>query len=350
MQKLIQEAKQVYQENFNNEVTFERAVFFSWGCVIGDCTFCYMSTQPLDKVVKETKRSNASILAEFILCKHLGWDIGFFTGGIGVLKPDELEFLLKAIYQITQEKIWLSVGPVSKPLLQRYLPYIRGVVGSTETINPVLHKQVCPSKPLKPYEIMFETAKELNLERAMTFIVGMGETREDLSLLKEFITKYEINKIHMYGLIPQKGTPFENSAMPTKEEQAWWIANLRIAFPKLDIQCGIWEDRTERISYLLDAGSNSISKFKALKLFGTKVAKEIEHQATLAQREFKGTLTKLPNINWEKEINKLNLEKELKLKIKKKLNLYLKKMVSNQTYSTNQLPITKPAATKFKIA
>tara|TARA_Y100000310_G_scaffold89923_1_gene87066 strand:+ start:26383 stop:27390 length:1008 start_codon:yes stop_codon:yes gene_type:complete len=329
MQQLINQASEIYQQNFNNEVSFERAVFFSWGCVIGDCTFCYMSTQPLDKVAKETKRSNASILAEFLLCKHLGWDIGFFTGGIGVLKPDELEYLLKAIYQITGEKIWLSVGPVSKPLLQRYLPYIKGVVGSTETINPILHKQVCPSKPLKPYEIMFETAKELNLQRAMTFIVGMGETKEDLILLKQFITKHQINKIHIYGLIPQKGTPFQNTIMPTKEEQAWWIANLRITFPKLDIQCGIWEDRTERISYLLDAGSNSISKFKALKLFGTDVAREIERQAKFANREFKGTLAKLPNINWQEEINRLDLDNKLKENIKTKLDLYLNKMKKN---------------------
>ena len=162
---LLGKAQEAYLAHFPPTVSFERAVFFSWGCTIGDCQFCYMSTQPDSKKPTETKRSNASILAEFILAKHLGWDIGFFTGGIGVLKPDELEFLLKAIFQITNEKIWLSVGPVSKPLLQRYLPYIRGVVGSTETISPILHKKVCPSKPLAPYERMFEAAKELNLER-----------------------------------------------------------------------------------------------------------------------------------------------------------------------------------------
>ncbi len=330
MQDLIKQAKKVYNSNFSSKVTFERAVFFSWGCTIGDCTFCYMSTQPLDKVAKETKRSNASILAEFLLAKHLGWDIGFFTGGIGVLKPDELEFLLRIIYQITGEKIWLSVGPLPKTLLEKYLPYIRGVVGSTETINPVLHKKVCPSKPLKPYEVMFENAKKLDLDRAMTFIVGMGETRKDFKLLKNFITKYDISKIHVYGLIPQRGTPFENSSIPTKEEQAWWIANLRIAFSKLDIQCGIWEDRIERISYLLDAGSNSISKFKALKLFGTSIARQIEEQATLADRKFVGTLSKMPEIDWNQKINSLEISKDLKRDIRKKLDLYLQKMTSNQ--------------------
>jgi hypothetical protein len=114
------------------------------------------------------------------------------------------------------------------------------------------------------------------------------------------------------------------------EEQAWWIANLRIAFPKLDIQCGIWEDRIERISYLLDAGSNSISKFKALKLFGTSIARQIEEQATLADRKFVGTLSKMPEIDWNQKINSLEISKDLKRDIRKKLDLYLQKMTSNQ--------------------
>ena len=337
---LMEEAEKVYNENFSPTVCFERAVFFSWGCVIGDCTFCYMSTQPDGKAPKETKRSTESILAEFILAKHLGWDIGFFTGGIGVLKPDELEKMLKTIYEISGEKIWLSVGPVPNVLLERYLPYIRGVVGSTETINPELHKKVCPSKPLAPYERMFESAQELNLEKAMTFIVGMGELPEDLELLKEFIQKYQIGKIHIYSLIPQKGTMFENAPIPSKEEQAWWISQLRIAFPTLDIQCGVWEDRVDRISFLLKAGSNSISKFKATKLFGTKIAEDVEEQAGLAGRNFKGTLTKVPDVDWNAEVEKLDLDTEFKEKIKVKLEQYITKMRKNNilTASSETLP------------
>jgi len=326
MTELISKANTIYQNNFPPAVCFERAVFFSWGCTIGDCTFCYMSTQPADKPPRETRRSAESILAEFLLAKHLGWDIGFFTGGVGVLKPDELEFLLKAAVEITGEKIWLSVGPVPEILLKKYLPYIKGVVGSTETINPVLHKKVCPSKPLAPYERMFLAAKELGLQRAMTFIVGLGETQDDLVLLKSFIEKYDISKIHMYGLIPQKGTIHEHDPVPTAEEQAWWIAQLRIAFPTLDIQCGIWEDRIGRVSLLLQAGANSISKFKAIKLFGTAVAKGIEQEAAKAGRTFRGSLTELPEIDWDAEIEKLSFSSELRQKIKFKMGQYLKDM------------------------
>jgi len=327
--QLIEKAEKVHQSNFKSTVLFERAIFFSWGCSIGDCTFCYMSTQPKEKIIKETKRSDASLLAEFILAKQLGWDIGFFTGGIGIFTPLELEELLKKIIVITEEKIWLSVGPITKSLLIKYSPYIRGIVGSTETINPELHQVVCPSKPLAPYERMFESAEELGLEKAMTFIVGMGETRDDFLLLKEFIVKYKINKIHVYGLIPQKGTPFENASRPTKKEQAWWIAQLRINFPKLDIQCGIWEDRIDYLSLLLKAGANSISKFKATKLFGTDIAKQIEEESVKAGRSFVGTLTQVPDVDWKELVSNLSFKQELKDEILVKLGQYLKTMNEN---------------------
>lgn len=323
---LVEEAGKVFDRNFLPETCFERAIFFSWGCTIGDCTFCYMSTQPAGKAPRETRRSIESILAEFILAKNLGWEIGFFTGGIGVFKPEEIKYLLKSAVEITNEKIWLSVGPLPKALLQKYLPYIKGVVGSTETVNPELHKQVCPSKPLEPYEKMFEAAKELGLQKAMTFIVGLGESRDDFLLLADFIKKYHLDKIHVYGLIPQKGTMFEGSSIPTEEEQAWWIAKLRINFPELDIQCGVWEDRLERVSLLLKAGANSISKFKAVKLFGSGLAREIERQSESAGRKFNGTLIKLPEIEWDAEVEKLSFDEGLKQKIKFKLNQYLRGM------------------------
>ena len=334
LSELMQEAHRVYEKHFSKETCFERAVFFSWGCTIMDCSFCYMSTQPKEKAAPETRRSTASILAEFLLAKHCGWEIGFFSGGIGVLKPKEFLTLLENIHKITKEKIWINVGPVAKPLLELYKPYIKGVVGSIETMDPKLHKEVCPSKPIAPYVKMFQAAKELGLENGMTIILGLGETRKDFVLLEKFIQENSITKIHLYSLIPHKGTPFARSKIISKEEQAWWIAKLRIAFPQLDIQFGIWEDRIDRISFLLSSGANSISKFKATKLFGTKLAQEIETQAKVAKRTFRGTLTKIPDIDWEKEILLLHLEQALQEEVKEKLELYLQKMQKNKKVSS----------------
>ena len=66
-------------------------------------------------------------------------------------------------------------------------------------------------------------------------VIGTYST-EDFELLKDFVIRHNIDKIHFYSLNPQKGTVFEKSKHITKEYHAEWIAKTRIAFPKLDIQ------------------------------------------------------------------------------------------------------------------
>lgn len=324
MQSLLEKANSVYLKNFKADTWFERAVFFSWYCAIKDCAFCYMSTQKhKDKIAK---RTDASILAEVLLCKKLGWHLGFFSGGINAYTSKGFKEILEKVYKVYGKKVWINIGALSKQQLEDYKPFVEGTVASVEVINPKIHKRVCPSKPLKPYEDMLKNSLNLNMKTAMTIIVGLGETREDFKLLKDFIKKYKISKIHFYGLNPQKGTIFENKASPTKEEQAWWIAQTRINFPSIDIQFGIWVDRVDRVAYLLKAGANSISKFPATSKFNSKYAKNIEKQAKLADRKFHGTLTKMPEINWNREVDILNLEKEEKEKIKIKLAQYIRNM------------------------
>ena len=84
-----------------------------------------------------------------------------------------------------------------------------------------------------------------------------------------------------------------------------------------------------RVSYLLKAGANSVSKFRATALFATPVARELEIQAKIAGRKFQGTLTVLPEIDWTEEVNKIHFDSELKKNILKKLNEYLAVMKRN---------------------
>ena len=61
-----------------------------------------------------------------------------------------------------------------------------------------------------------------------------------------------------------------------------------------------------------------------------KQAQDIEAQVKQEGRIFKGTLTKMPDVDWDMEVEKLSLDKELKEKIKEKLhNEYLKRMKRN---------------------
>ncbi|MBU1202144.1 MAG: radical SAM protein [Nanoarchaeota archaeon] len=330
LERLIDDANKVYKENFPNTTWFERALFFSWSCSIRDCKFCYMSVQQTSGGASEEKavRSKESLFAEAILCKNLGWRIGFFSGGMNAYPHKDILEILKVINHIIGENVWLNIGAVSKSQLEKYTPHIKGVVGSIETINEKLHREICPSKPLKPYIKMFKDAHRLGLKNSMTIILGLGETKDDFETLKEFIINNHIEKIHIYALNPVVGTVFENKKSPEKEYQAWYIANLRIAFPKIDIQMGIWKNKIDRVSLLLNAGANSISKFPITKSFGSLEAKEIELQARAADREFLGSLTKIPDINWDREVELLPVENDVKAIVKKKLCEYLKNMNS----------------------
>ncbi len=321
--ELLEQANNVFLSKHKPETWFERALFFSWFCEIRDCKFCYMSAA---KHKPTAKRSITSLIAEAILCKELGWRFGFLSGGIGAYKRESFLHILKLLNQVTGEKLWLNIGALDRQTLMLYKPYTKGVVASVETINQELHKKLCPSKPLKPYEDMLRRALRLNLRTAMTIIIGLGETKQDYTLLKQFIKRYNISKIHFYCLNPQKGTIFENKQAPTPDEQAWWIAKTRMDFPKMDIQAGIWLDKVSRVGLLLRAGANSISKFPAIRYFGSPQAYEIEQQALATGRKFLGTLTEPIAQSTDILIHEYKIEKSIIQEVKDKLERYLSKI------------------------
>ena len=113
LDKLIGEAGVIYSENFSNETWFERALFFSWSCAIKDCTFCFMSTQEKKNRNDNDRslRSKESLYAETILCKKLGWRIGFFSGGINSYGHKDILEMLRVIAEIIEDKEEISPQP-----------------------------------------------------------------------------------------------------------------------------------------------------------------------------------------------------------------------------------------------
>lgn len=304
---------------------FERAIFFSWYCRKGDCKFCYMSTQK-DKIKdpKLAKRKKESILAEALICKKLGWKVEFLSGGYESYDLDELVELTKEIYKITGKKQWLNIGVLNKEEILKFKPYIEGVCGAVECINPKLHDELCPSKPVSEILEMFKHCDELNLKKSMTLIIGLGEKKEDISLLIDFIKKNKVDRITFYALNPHKGTGFEKG--PSTQDYVEWISKIRKEFPDIFIIAGSWVDRLSEISELLNAGADAITKFPSIKLFNTKFAKEIEKQVLKAGKEFEGSLSEMPKIDWNMEVDNLEIDDELKEKVKVKLREYLSKM------------------------
>ncbi|EKF85297.1 radical SAM protein [Methanobacterium formicicum] len=315
--EILQEANQITLKNHGNEITLERAIFLSWWCDKGDCSFCYMSSQkPLIQDPKKARRRVEAILAEAEMVRRMGWNIEFLSGGYGAFTTPEIKNIATQIHQITDNPVWLNVGITSE--LDAYGEEVTGVTGAVEVANPELHQKICPSKPLNDITTMLTTAGDLGFKKAITIILGLGETPEDLQYLWEMIRDLEIDRIIFYSLNPHPDTPYADTPQPASLYYAGVVAATRIKFPQLEIITGTWVDNLANIGPLILAGSNGITKFPLFKMFGTRYGRRVEEEVQWAGRKLKGTFTDPACLDGESP--SVELEPFLKRYIKSCLN------------------------------
>ncbi|WP_424354271.1 radical SAM protein [Methanobacterium sp. MBAC-LM] len=289
---LMQEANKITLAEHGNKVTLERAIFLSWWCDKGDCLFCYMSSQkPKIKEPQKARRNVNSILAEAELCRRTGMKIEFLSGGYGSYSTEEIRNISREIYGITGEPVWLNIG-ITKDL-EEYGEEIAGITGAVEVANPELHDKICPSKSLEDITEMLEFAGDLGFQKAITVILGLGETPDDLKYLFDMIKNVGIDRVTFYSLNPHKETIYENEPQPASLYYAGVVAATRIKFPKLKIITGTWIDNLANMGPLLLSGANGLTKFPLFKMFGTRYGKRVEQEVYWAGRELVGTFTNI---------------------------------------------------------
>lgn len=326
--KLIDEANKVYFENFDGTAWFGRCIFLSFYCDLGTCTFCFRSTQKHTiKHPDKARRSLKGVIAEALMIQGFGWRIEFLTGGYGIANDAELIRYTKLVSQALNEPLWLNLGEMGTTLLDGLKPYVGGIVSSIETVEPKLHKIVCPDKPIEPYEIMIEKAQKMGYKQGMTVVIGLGETRDHFPYLEEFIEKHGFDRITIYALRPVAGTPFEHG--PTPIDVAWWIAKVRVRFPKIEIIAGSAKYRIPEISLFLKAGANAITKLPASNIFNTEHGRAVEEEVKKAGRTFVSKFTH-ENVyeiaDWDAMIQRLDLTEEEKKEVREVLFSYLGQM------------------------
>jgi biotin synthase-like enzyme len=325
-ESLMGKAQKTFLDNFEPKTWFGRCIFLSWYCDVGTCNFCFRSTiKHKIRHAKNAKRTVASILADALIGRELGWRIEFLTGGYKIFPFDEQLNICKSVAEVYGHKIWINLGSIDKEMLRQMKDYVDGVCASIECVDPELHDKICPDKPVEPYSQMLKEAKEMGFKTSCTIVIGLGEKRADFEKLARFIADHELDRITFYALKPVAGTPYTES--PEPEEYAWWIAKTRIRFPKLEIMAGLTPQRSsDYAGLLLQAGANALTKFPAVKRFGSSQAQEIERQAKGAGREFSGSLTELPDVDWKKKVGELPFEDDLKRQILAKLEQSLEIM------------------------
>jgi len=315
---LIKKANEVTLKNHGDLITLERAVFLSWWCDKGDCAFCYMSTQKNKiKDPSKARRNVNNILAEAEMCKRLDWNIEFLSGGYESFTTQEIKDIATNIKNITGDGVWLNTGITND--LAEFGNEIKGITGAVEVANPQIHENVCPSKKLDDISNMLDTAGDFGFKKAITIILGLGETLDDVSYLIDYIKDHKIDRVIFYSLNPHKETIYANSSQPASLYYAQVVAQIRLEFPDIEIICGTWIDNLANIGILILSGANGITKFPLFKMFATKYGKRVEEEVKWAERQLKGTFTDKSMLGPEKSEISPDLDKFIKRYVKESL-------------------------------
>ena len=320
---LIKNANETTLKNHGDLITLERAVFLSWWCDKGDCAFCYMSTQK-DKIKDPAKarRNVSNIYAEAEMCKRLDWNIEFLSGGYKSFTTQEIKDIATTIKDITGDGVWLNTGITDD--LDQYGSEIKGITGAVEVANPKIHNRVCPSKKLEDISNMLDIAGDLGFKKAITIILGLGETLDDVDYIIDYIKDHKIDRVIFYSLNPHKETVYANSSQPASLYYAQVVAQVRLAFPDIEIICGTWIDNLANIGILILSGANGITKFPLFKMFGTKYGKRVEEEVKWAGRQLKGTFTDKSKLGPEQSEVSPDLDRFIKRYVKESLKINIK--------------------------
>ena len=315
---MIKKANEVTLKNHGDTVTLERAIFLSWWCDKGDCAFCYMSTQK-DKIKdpKKARRNVSNIYAEAEMCKRLGWNIEFLSGGYKSFTTSEIKEIATTIRDITGDGVWLNTGITDE--LSEYGSEITGITGAVEVANPEIHNKVCPSKSLDDISHMLDTAGDLGFKKAITIILGLGETLDDVDYVIDYIKEHDIDRVIFYSLNPHKETIYADKSQPASLYYAQVVARVRLEFPKIEIICGTWIDNLANIGILILSGANGITKFPLFKMFGTKYGIRVEEEVKWAGRQLKGTFSDKSLLGEPKSDVSPDLDRFIKRYIKESL-------------------------------
>lgn len=315
---LIKKANEITLNQHGDLITLERAVFLSWWCDKGDCAFCYMSTQKNKiKDPAKARRNVYNIYAEAEMCKRLDWNIEFLSGGYESFTTTEIKEIAATIKNITGDGVWLNTGITDE--LDEFGSEIKGITGAVEVANPRIHEKVCPSKKLDDISNMLDVANDLGFKKAITIILGLGETLSDVDYIIDYIRDHKIDRVIFYSLNPHKETVYANSSQPASLYYAQVVAQVRLAFPDIEIICGTWIDNLANIGILILSGANGITKFPLFKMFGTKYGKRVEEEVKWAGRQLKGTFTDKDKLGPQNSEVNPELDKFIKRYIKESL-------------------------------
>lgn len=182
------------------------------------------------------------------------------SGWMGKNLPDYFFECIEAIKENTQLDITATFGPINKSDLVA----IKGlgvdrVSCGLETTNA---KAFHDLKPADSFEIRLETlqmAKEMGFRISTNFLIGIGETIDDLDAGIRLVEQLGVDFLSISSLQPIPFTETEKWDRPRPYLVAKVTAAARIALPELDITTSFGCDTYTELAWGMKSGANAFS-------------------------------------------------------------------------------------------
>ena len=155
---------------------------------------------------------------------------------MGYSLPNYFYDYVKEVKEYTNLELIAFSGAVNKETL--YMLKSAGIDGywcGLETLNKGVFKQVRPGDNLDARIETLRNAKELGLKAWSSFIVGVGETENDIMRQIELLNELEVDNVGIQPFMPMPYTGMEKCDAPNPYWFAKVIAVTRISLDNPDI-------------------------------------------------------------------------------------------------------------------
>ncbi len=223
----------------NRESRFRWPIFFNTNCTVNPrCRHCFwygsryydtdwIRRYSLEEVVeKATTLEKAGIKKTHLVSGWMGYEV-----------PEYYYDYISAIKAKTHLEIYGQFGPLSRECLVRLKKAgMDGYWTGIEVMNETAFKNLRPGDSLEARLKTLRETKELGLGVWSSFLIGVGETDEDVAREIEFVKELGIGSLMVIPLKPVPFTEMERAEFPNQYRVAKAMAAARISLgEKVDI-------------------------------------------------------------------------------------------------------------------
>jgi biotin synthase len=226
------------------------------------CRHCsWRANRSLMKGYANAKVNKDEAVSRAMRIQQSGADCVFLVSGwMGKALPDYFFECIEAIRQNTQLEIAVTFGSISRPDLMTLKGLgVDHVSCGLETTNLKVFHDLKPADSFQTRLETLQAAREMGFRVRTNFLIGIGETIDDLDDSIRLAEQLGIDFLSISSLQPTPFTETEKWDRPRPYLVAKVAAAARIALPDIDLQVSFGCDTYADLAWGMKSGANSFT-------------------------------------------------------------------------------------------